>query len=302
MNPIHRLVTPRLWAASTVGVLLVSLVIVAGVGGGFFFNVVLQGVSPGAYFQGASSLVSLPDLGQALVKAGLFGFIAAAIACHRGMTCTRSPVGVGLAVKQAVVVTFLVVFAVNYLITSLYFVLVPPAAGLMAFPVAAPARSGRPLAGASPAIASPRSAVFSVFACRALYHAVFDVILRLKHRRTVVLHVSDIVAGAGRVRGRRRAWCSSSPRWHSPLALRSVSRRSAGCRSSVPSRSSGWSAPTPTHVRSRRSSPPSRCRRRSARRSRPSWRHAHLRGGRRARGDVGAVAHVPRVHRAWWRW
>ena len=39
--------------------LLVSLVIVAGVGGGFFFNVVIQGVSPGAYFQGATSLVPL---------------------------------------------------------------------------------------------------------------------------------------------------------------------------------------------------------------------------------------------------
>lgn len=125
VNPVHRLVTPRLWAASTVGVLLVSLVIVAGVGGGFMFNVVLQGVSPGAYFQGADSLVRLPDLLQALFKAGLFGYIAAAIACHRGMTCTKSPAGVGLAVKQGVVVTFLVVFAVNYLITSLYFVLFP---------------------------------------------------------------------------------------------------------------------------------------------------------------------------------
>jgi phospholipid/cholesterol/gamma-HCH transport system permease protein len=125
VNPVHRLVTPRLFAASTVGMLLVSLVIIAGVGGGFVFNVLLQGVSPGAYFQGADSLVRLPDLGQALFKAGLFGYIAAAIACHRGMTCTRSPVGVGLAVKQGVVVTFLVVFAVNYMLTTLYFVLFP---------------------------------------------------------------------------------------------------------------------------------------------------------------------------------
>jgi phospholipid/cholesterol/gamma-HCH transport system permease protein len=41
------------------------------------------------------------------------------------MTCTRSPAGVGIAVKQGVVVTFLVVFTVNYVITSLYFVLFP---------------------------------------------------------------------------------------------------------------------------------------------------------------------------------
>src|SRR3546814_12288188 len=42
VNPVHRLVTPRLWAASTVGLFLVSLVSVAGIGGGYFFNVVIQ--------------------------------------------------------------------------------------------------------------------------------------------------------------------------------------------------------------------------------------------------------------------
>jgi phospholipid/cholesterol/gamma-HCH transport system permease protein len=125
VNPVHRLVTPRLWAASVIGVLLVSLVIVAGVGGGFFFNVVLQGVSPGAYFQGATSLLSLPDLLTSLFKAAVFGLIAATVACHRGMNCAKSPAGVGLAVKQGVVLTFLCVFAVNYLITSLYVILFP---------------------------------------------------------------------------------------------------------------------------------------------------------------------------------
>ncbi|MGH9138919.1 MAG: MlaE family ABC transporter permease [Acidimicrobiales bacterium] len=125
VNPVHRLVTPRLWASATIGVMLVSLIIVAGVGGGFFFNVVLQDVSPGAYFQSASALLQLSDLLTSLFKSFLFGFIAGAIACRRGMTCTRSPVGVGMAVKQAVVITLLVVFAVNLIITNLYFLLVP---------------------------------------------------------------------------------------------------------------------------------------------------------------------------------
>jgi len=125
VNPIGRLVTPRVWAASSVGVLLVSMVIVGGVGGGFFFNVIVQGVSPGAFFNGATALVRMSDLVVALLKAGIFGFIAAAVACQRGMTCDRSPIGVGLGVKQAVVITFLVVFTVNYVITSMYVVLVP---------------------------------------------------------------------------------------------------------------------------------------------------------------------------------
>src|SRR5213080_4191756 len=79
VNPIHRLVTPRLWAATTVSVLLVSLVSVAGLSGGYVFNVIVQHVTAGAYFQGFSSLAQLPDLWSSLAKAWVFGFIAAMV-------------------------------------------------------------------------------------------------------------------------------------------------------------------------------------------------------------------------------
>ena len=125
VDPIHRLVTPRLWASSTVGVLLVSLVVLSGVAGGYFFNVVLQGVTPGAYFEGATSLLRLPDLLASLFKAWIFGFIAAMVAAYKGMNCDYGPAGVGRAVNQAVVLTFLLIFAANYVITTIYFVLFP---------------------------------------------------------------------------------------------------------------------------------------------------------------------------------
>jgi len=126
VNPIHRLVTPRLWAASTVGVMLVSIVVLSGVAGGYFFNVVLQGVTPGAYFEGATSLLQLADLVASLIKAWVFGFIAAIVATHKGMHCERGPAGVGRAVNQSVVMTFILIFIANYVMTTLYFVLVPP--------------------------------------------------------------------------------------------------------------------------------------------------------------------------------
>lgn len=126
VNPTHRLITPRIYAAMTVGVLLVSVVIAAGTAGSFFFNVVIQGVSPGAFFDGATSIVRLPDLGIALVKAAIFGFVAAVVACFRGMNCDRSPVGVGKGVTEAVVQTFLAVFILNYVLTTIYLTLYPP--------------------------------------------------------------------------------------------------------------------------------------------------------------------------------
>lgn len=125
VSPISRLVTPRLWAAATVGVLLVGMIVLAGVAGGYVFNVLFQGVTAGAYIDGATTLLQLPDLHQALVKAGVFGLIAGAVSCYLGMTCGKGPVGVGRAVNRSVVLTFLLVFAANYVLTVLYFSLVP---------------------------------------------------------------------------------------------------------------------------------------------------------------------------------
>lgn len=126
VNPTHRLVTPRIFAACLVSMLLISLVIVAGTAGAFFFNVVVQGTSPGAFFAGATTLVSVSDLGVALFKAAVFGFVAAGIACHKGMNCDGGPAGVGRAVTQSVVQTFLAVFLLNYVITAVYLTLYPP--------------------------------------------------------------------------------------------------------------------------------------------------------------------------------
>jgi phospholipid/cholesterol/gamma-HCH transport system permease protein len=125
VNPVHRLVTARLWAASVVGMLLVSLVSVAGLAGGYVFNVLVQHVTAGAYFSGFTQLVQLPDLWQSLAKAFVFGFIAAMVACYKGLYAKGGPKGVGDAVNQAVVVTFILIFFANFIMTTLYFALIP---------------------------------------------------------------------------------------------------------------------------------------------------------------------------------
>src|SRR3954462_13795224 len=125
VNPIGRLVTPRLLAASTVALFLVSLVSVAGLAGGFFFNVIVQHVTAGAYFSGFTQLVQLPDLWSSLAKAWVFGFVAAMVSCYKGLYCKGGPKGVGDAVNQGVVITFILIFFVNFVMTTLYFALVP---------------------------------------------------------------------------------------------------------------------------------------------------------------------------------
>src|SRR5438309_4145661 len=125
VNPVYRLVTPRLWASATVSVLLVPMVSVAGLGGGFFFNVIVQHTTAGAYFSGFTALVQLADLYSALAKAFVFGMIAAMVACYKGLYAKGGPKGVGDAVNQAVVVTFILIFFANFIMTTLYFALIP---------------------------------------------------------------------------------------------------------------------------------------------------------------------------------
>ena len=125
ISPVQRLVVPRVLASMLVAVLLNGLVSIVGTAGGYFFNVVLQGGTPGAYLASFSALAQLPDLYAGEVKALIFGAIAGLVAAHKGLTAGGGPKGVGDAVNQSVVITFMLLFCANFVITAIYFQLVP---------------------------------------------------------------------------------------------------------------------------------------------------------------------------------
>ncbi|GAA5053815.1 MlaE family ABC transporter permease [Streptomyces similanensis] len=129
VSPVQRLVVPRVLAAMGVAVLLNGLVSVVGILGGYFFNVYLQDGTPGAYLSSFSSLAQLPDLYVSELKAVIFGFIAGIVAAYRGLNPRGGPKGVGDAVNQSVVITFLLLFFVNMVITGVYLQIVPPKGG-----------------------------------------------------------------------------------------------------------------------------------------------------------------------------
>ncbi|MER7078731.1 phospholipid/cholesterol/gamma-HCH transport system permease protein [Saccharopolyspora antimicrobica] len=126
ISPIQRLVVPRVLAAMLVAVLLNGMVSVVGVLGGYTFNVIMQGGTPGAYMASFNALAQLPDLWIGEIKALIFGFLAGVVAAYRGLHPPPGPKGVGDAVNQSVVITFLLLFAVNFVLTTMYLQLVPP--------------------------------------------------------------------------------------------------------------------------------------------------------------------------------
>jgi phospholipid/cholesterol/gamma-HCH transport system permease protein len=125
INPLHRLIMPRILAAMVVAVLLDAIVSVAGIAGGWFFAVVVQHGTTSSYFSSFNELSQIADLWMALGKALVFGFVGGMVACYKGFFAKGGPKGVGDAVNQAVVITFLLLFFLNFILTAVYFNFVP---------------------------------------------------------------------------------------------------------------------------------------------------------------------------------
>lgn len=125
IDPVVRLVTPRVLACVFVSIMINGIVIATGIGGGYFFTVIVQGGSAGAFLSSFGALASLPDLYISMVKAGLFGFLAAIVGAHNGLKAAGGPSGVGRAVNESVIVAFMLLFVLNSLITAVYFQVVP---------------------------------------------------------------------------------------------------------------------------------------------------------------------------------
>ncbi|KRB80188.1 ABC transporter permease [Nocardioides sp. Root190] len=129
IDPIQRLVVPRVLACMLVAVFLNGMVSVVGVGGGYVFNVILQDGTPGAYLASFTALAQLPDVWIGMLKALIFGLIAAVVAAYKGMNAAGGPKGVGDAVNESVVITFLLLFVVNFTLSTIYLQVVPPKTG-----------------------------------------------------------------------------------------------------------------------------------------------------------------------------
>ncbi len=119
INPIQALVVPRVLAATTVALALSATVILAGLTGAYIFCVYIQHVSPpGAFAAGMTLLTGMGDVIVSLTKATLFGLSAGLIACYKGISVGGGPAGVGNAVNETVVFTFMVLFAINVIVTA----------------------------------------------------------------------------------------------------------------------------------------------------------------------------------------
>ncbi len=129
ISPVQRLVVPRVLATTLIGMLLCGVVAFAGVLTGFLFNVLAQGGTPGSYVSSFAAFAQPADLVLAEVKSAVFGVLVALVACYKGLTAKGGPKGVADAVNASVVLSVVLLFAVNVVITEIYATVVPQRLG-----------------------------------------------------------------------------------------------------------------------------------------------------------------------------
>jgi phospholipid/cholesterol/gamma-HCH transport system permease protein len=117
VDPIKNLVVPRFLALMIVTGLFDIYALLFGIFGGIVATLV-NGAPLGPFWATFFTNASTVDLWGSVVKTTGFGAIIAIVSCYKGMTASGGAEGVGRAVNQSVVISFLGVFAFNYVFTQ----------------------------------------------------------------------------------------------------------------------------------------------------------------------------------------
>jgi len=117
VDPVKNLVVPRFLALMLATGLFDIYALLFGIFGGIV-AALTKGQPLGPFWNTLFSNSSTVDLWGSVLKTTLFGAIIAIICCYKGMTASGGAEGVGRAVNQAVVTTFLAIGAFNYVFTQ----------------------------------------------------------------------------------------------------------------------------------------------------------------------------------------
>ncbi|MCW3068258.1 MAG: hypothetical protein JWL67_883 [Solirubrobacterales bacterium] len=117
VDPVKNLVVPRFLALMLATGLFDIYALLFGIFGGILAELV-SGGSLGPFWNTLFANSSTTDLWGSVLKTTMFGAIIAIVCCYKGMTASGGAEGVGRAVNEAVVISFLGIGAFNYVFTQ----------------------------------------------------------------------------------------------------------------------------------------------------------------------------------------
>ncbi|MEQ8350258.1 MAG: ABC transporter permease [Leptospiraceae bacterium] len=125
INPVRYLVLPRVIGFTIMTPVLSNYASLLGVLGGSLVAKTQLGVDSSTYFNLVMEVLlgntGLKDIWVGNLKALLFGLTISAISCQQGLTATGGAIGVGVAVRQSVVLSYLFVIIFGYFTTALFY-------------------------------------------------------------------------------------------------------------------------------------------------------------------------------------
>jgi phospholipid/cholesterol/gamma-HCH transport system permease protein len=117
VDPVKNLVVPRFLALMIAAGLFNIYAVLFGIFGGIIADLV-NGGTLGPFWNTLFENSTVTDLWGSVLKTTIFGAIIAIVCCYKGMTASGGAEGVGRAVNEAVVISFLGFGAFNYVFTQ----------------------------------------------------------------------------------------------------------------------------------------------------------------------------------------
>lgn len=120
-NPMKYLVAPRLLAGTLAMPLLVVIADILGVMGGWIIGTAKLGFGSASYLSATLNFLQPMDVISGLVKAAVFGFVVTLMGCYHGYNSKGGAQGVGAATTAAVVSSSILILALDYALTEIFF-------------------------------------------------------------------------------------------------------------------------------------------------------------------------------------
>ncbi|MBI1994596.1 MAG: ABC transporter permease [Deltaproteobacteria bacterium] len=120
INPIQKLVLPRLLALLIMLPLLTVLADLVGILGGLVITTFELDIPADFYLNSIIQFIRFQDLFSGLGKTFFFAFFIAIIACYNGLEVSGGADGVGRATTQTVVTTSITILVSDFFLTKLF--------------------------------------------------------------------------------------------------------------------------------------------------------------------------------------
>ncbi len=124
-NPIRYLVVPRFTALVIMLPILTAYADFIGMLGGYALGVWKLGIGSSLYIRMTWNALQYKDVFTGLLKALAFGAIISSVACYEGFETSGGAEGVGKATTLSVVSSFILIIAVDCLITAVFYFIFP---------------------------------------------------------------------------------------------------------------------------------------------------------------------------------